>query len=238
MKPGLRGFFDSMTEYFADPGPEALERLYSTHPGWDAPRSRMALYGWMVRHHVKATLEKLYPLARASVGEERWGELVRAYEASRPARPFELNHLGEGFPTFLADEAQRRGLPAFLSALARFEWTDFAVYTSPEPLPDTVERLTVNPTLVVLEHPFHLCAYVRAKGRGTPAPGQEMVLLWRHPEQLVTMYLAANERSLLAVKMALEGLTPAQVAAATGVAEADIRTALDACVEEGLVLSP
>jgi ribosomal protein S2 len=65
-----------------------------------------------------------------------------------------------------------------------------------------------------------------------------MVLLWRHPEQLVTMYLPANDRSLLAVKMALEGLTSAQVAAATGVAEADIRAAVDSCVEEGLVLSP
>ncbi len=238
MKPGLRGFFDSMTEYFAAPGPEALERLYSAHPGWDAPRTRVALYGRLVGHHVKATLEKLYPLAWASVGEERWVELVRAYEASRPVRPFELNHVGEGFPAFLADEVERRGLPAFLPALARFEWTDFAVYTSPEPVSDKVERLTVNPTLVVLEHPFHLCAYVRAKGQGTPTPGQEMALMWRHPERLVTMFLAANDRSLLAVKMALEGLTPAQVAAATGVAEADIRTAVDACVQEGLVLSP
>jgi hypothetical protein len=238
MKPGLRGFFDSMTEYFADPGLEALERLYSAHPGWDAPRSRVALYGRLVRHHVKAALEKLYPLTRASVGEERWVELARAYEASKPARPFELNHAGEGFPAFLADEVERRGLPTFLPALARFEWADFAVYTSPEPVPDTVERLTVNPTLAVLEHPFQLCAYVRAKGQGTLAPGQEMVLLWRHPEQLVTMYLPANDRSLLAVKMALEGLTSAQVAAATGVAEADIRAAVDSCVEEGLVLSP
>jgi hypothetical protein len=238
MKPGLRGFFDSMTEYFADPGPKALERLYATHPGWDAPRSRVALYGRLVRHHLKAALEKLYPLVRASVGEERWGELVRAYEASRPPRPFELNHAGEGFPAFLADEVERRGLPAFLPALARFEWTDFAVYTSPEHVPEKVERLTVNPTLAVLEHPFQLCAYVRGKRQGTPAPGQELALLWRHPEQLVTMYLAANDRSLLAVKMALEGLSPAQVAAATGVAEADIRTAVDACVAEGLVLSP
>ncbi len=54
----------------------------------------------------------------------------------------------------------------------------------------------------------------------------------------MTMYLPANDRSLLAVKMALEGLTSAQVAAATGVAEADIRAAVDSCVEEGLVLSP
>ncbi len=238
MKPGLRGFFDSMERYLARPDADALERLYTAHPGWDAPRSRVALYGQMVRHHVTSTLEKLYPLTRAGVDAAVWTELVRAYEASSPSRSFEMNHLGEGFPGFLADEAARRGLPDFLPALARFEWTDFAVYTSLEPVPERVERLTVNPTLAVLEHPFQLCAYVRGKRQGTPAPGQELALLWRHPEQLVTMYLAANDRSLLAVKMALEGLSPAQVAAATGVAEADIRTAVDACVAEGLVLSP
>ncbi|WNG35782.1 DUF2063 domain-containing protein [Archangium violaceum] len=238
MKPGLRSFFDSMTEFFTAPGPDALERLYAAHPGWDAPRSRVELYGRMVRHHGRATLEKLYPLTRASVDEAGWAELARAYEASRPPRPFEMNYLGEGFPGFLADEAARRGLPDFLPALARFEWADFAVYTSMEPVPESVERLTVNPTLVVLEHPFQLCAYVRAKGRGRPEPGQEMALLWRHPERLVTMYLAASHRSLLALKMAVEGLTPAQVSAATGVAEADIRAAVEACVADGLVLSP
>lgn len=239
MKPGLRGFFDSMTEFFDTPGPDALERLYAAHPGWDAPRSRVELYGRMVRHHGRATLEKLYPLTCAAVDAARWEELARAYEASRPPRPFEMNQMGEAFPGFLADEAQRRGLPDFLPALARFEWTDFAVYSSLEPVPERVERLTVNPTLAVLEHPFQLCAYVREQGRGQPPePGQELALLWRHPERLVTMYLAASDRSLLALKMAVEGLTPSQVAAATGVAEADIRAAVESCVADGLVLSP
>jgi hypothetical protein len=192
----------------------------------------------MVRQHVTSTLEKLYPLTRAGVDEAVWAELVRAYEASGPSRPFEMNRLGEGFPAFLADEAARRGLPEHLPALARFEWTDFAVYVSMEPVPERVERLTVNPTLAVLEHPFQLCAYVRRQGRGVPEPGQELALLWRHPERLVTMYLAANNGSLLAVKMAMEGLTPSQVAQATGVAEADIRAAVASCVEDGLVLSP
>jgi hypothetical protein len=239
MKPTLRGFFDSMTEFFTAPGPDALERLYAAHPGWDAPRSRVELYGRMVGHHGRATLEKLYPLTRAALADEaRWEELARAYAGSKPPRPFEMNHLGEAFPGFLADEAQRRGLPDFLPALARFEWTDFAVYTSQEPVPERVERLTPNPTLAVLEHPFQLCAYVRGQGRGRPEPGQELALLWRHPERLVTMFLAASDRSLLALKMAVEGLTPSQVAEATGVAEADIRATVESCVADGLVLSP
>jgi uncharacterized protein len=236
MKPGLRRFFDSMAEYFEDPS--RVERLYAAHPGWEAPRSRVAIYGEAVRHHVRAMLEKLFPLTRSSLGEARWEELARAYEATRPGRTFDMNRLGEGFPGFLADEGERRELPAFLPALARFEWTDFTVFSSMEPVPEAVERLTVNPTLAVLEHPFRLCAYVRAGGRGEPEPEPELALLWRHPEQLVTMYMEASDRALLALKMAVEGLTPEDVAAATSVPEADIRAALEECVKEGLVLRP
>ena len=238
MKPGLRGFFDAMEAYFTDPDAAALERLYAAHPGWDAARSRVALYGQFIRHHRHATLEKLFPLVRGAVDASVWAELVRAYAASGPARPFELNAQGEGFPGFLADEAHRRGLPDFLPALARFEWADFAVYASLEPVPERVERLVVNPTLVMLEHPFRLCAYMRAGGTGRPESGEERALLWRHPRQLVTMYQAADDRALLALKMALEGLTPLQVAAVTGVSEADIQSTLDACVASGLVLAP
>jgi hypothetical protein len=225
-----------MGEYLGQP--EGLERLYAAHPGWEEPQARVALYGTFVRFHVKDTLERLFPLVRRSVGEERWEELVRAYGAVRPRRHFELNRLGEGFPDFVEDEAQRRELPRYLPALARFEWTDFAVYSSEAEAPREVERLTVNPTLAVLELPWRLCAYVQAKGEGEPEEGQELALLWRHPEQLVTMYMPASERALLALKMAVEGLTVVDVAAATGTAEADLHPIIAQAAAEGLVLAP
>jgi hypothetical protein len=236
MKPGLQHFFDTMAAYFQEPA--GLERLYGAHPGWDAPRERVALYGDFVRGHVHTITRKLYPLTRALVGEPRWEALVEAYRATRPARHFELNRLGEGFPAFLADEAGPRGLPPSLPALARFEWTDFQVYASEEGVPARVERLTVNPTLAVLQHPFRICACVRAKAATPPEPGEEMALLWRHPEQLTTFYMAASDSALLVLKMALEGLCVAEVAAATGVPAADIQGAIDTCARDGLVLVP
>ena len=237
MKPGLRHFFDSMAEFLADPSKQ--ERLHAAHPGWDAPPHRVALYGRFVRFHVRDTLEKIYPLLRAGVGPERWEQLVEGYTATRPARHFEMNQLGEAFPAFVADVTVAQGLPEFIPALARFEWADWAVYASPERLPERVERLTVNPTLTVLQHPFRLSAYVRAKGNGpAPAVGDEMVFLWRHPHQLNTWFRPAHERVLLVVKMAMEGLSPGDVAAATGVAEADVRQVVEECVSEGLILAP
>ncbi|MCP3143759.1 HvfC/BufC N-terminal domain-containing protein [Pyxidicoccus xibeiensis] len=239
MKPGLKHFFDSMDAYLARPGAESLERLYAEHPDWDARRTRVAVYGDFVRGHVRGVLEKLYPLVRGAVGPEAWGALVEDYTLTRPARHHELNHAGEGFPAFVADAAAPRGLPAFVSALARFEWTDFAVFASAEPPPPRVERLTANPTLVVLEHAFRLCAYVRAgSARTVPEAGEELALLWRHPGQLVTFYMEATPPALLVLKMAVEGLSVADVAAATGMPEPDLREAVARFTRDGLVLAP
>ena len=169
MKPGLRHFFDSMAEYFADPS--GLARLRAAHPGWDATPSRVALYGDFVHAHVREVMEKLYPLVMARVGPERWEPLVKGYTATRPARHFEMNQAGEAFPAYVADVTAAQGLPEFLPALARFEWADWAVYASEERVPERVERLTANPTLMVLQHPYKLCAYVRGKGGGLGSGG-------------------------------------------------------------------
>lgn len=237
MKPGLRHFFDSMADFFAQPS--GLDRLLAAHPGWDSPPSRVALYGQFVRNHVRTTMEKLYPLLQESVGPEQWAALVEEYTATRPARHFEMNRIGEGFPAFVADRAAARGLPEFAPALTRFEWADWAAFASEEPVLERVERLTVNPTLTVLQHPYRLCAWVRSPDRSSPpAPGEEMALVWRHPRFLTTWYRAASPQVLLVLKMAVEGLSASDVAAATGMAEDDVRRAVEECARDGLVLAP
>jgi uncharacterized protein len=238
MKPGLRHFFESMGAYLAEPGEASLERLYAAHSGWEAPRSRVAIYGRFVQGHVETGVEKLYPLVRRCVGEAVWVELVRRYRATRPARHFELNRLGEAFPALVGDVAPELGLAPWVPALARFEWTDFAVYMSEERVPATVERLMANPTLAVLQHAWRLCPFIRGGLRGEPEPGEELALLWRHPRELVTLYQAADDAALLALKMAVEGLESAAVSGATGVPEAAIQAALERCAADGLVLRP
>ncbi|SET58236.1 DNA-binding domain-containing protein [Stigmatella erecta] len=237
MKPGLRHFFDAMADFLA--APSGLERLRASHPGWDEAPSRVALYGEFVSHHVRATLAKLYPYTQASVGPEGWTALLDGFEVQRPARHYEMNQLGEGFPAFVADQAGALGLKAFIPALARFEWTDWTVYASEEPLPGPVERLTVNPTLAMVQHPFRLCAWVRGQCQA-PAPqeGEEMALLWRHPQHLATWFMPAHDRALLVVKMALEGLSPEAVAEATGVPVDSLHRAVAECVREGFILGP
>jgi hypothetical protein len=237
MKPGLKAFFDSMDAFLSAPG--GLQRLLAAHPGWAEAPSRVALYGHFVRNHVRTALEKLFPLTQASVTPEQWTELVRDYDATKPGRHYDINRIGEGLPGFLADVTAARGLPEFVPSLARFEWADWAVFVSREQVPTRAERLTVNPTLTVLQHPFRLAPFIHAKAQGrAPEPGEEMMLLWRHPEQLRTWFMVGKERALLVVKMALEGLSPRDVAAATGVAEEVVQQAVAECTENGLVIAP
>jgi len=238
MKPGLKTFFDSMDAFLTE-GPGGLQRLREAHPGWDESPARVVLYGHFVRNHIRHGLEKLFPLIQASVTPEQWAELVRDYGATRPGQHYDINRIGEGFPGFLADVTAAQGLAEFIPALARFEWADWSVFVSQEQVPTRAERLTVNPTLTVLQHPFRLVPFIHAKGKG-PAPeaGDEMVLLWRHPEQLRTWFIAGNDRVLLVVKMALEGLLPRDVAAATGVAEDVIQQAVAEFTQNGLILAP
>jgi uncharacterized protein len=240
MKPSLRHFFDSMEAYLAGPpGAEGLSKLSASHPGWDVAPERMALYGQFVRGHVRSTLEKLFPLTRKALAPAAWDALVEGYTHTRPARHYELNRLGEAFPPFVTDATAHQGLPPFLPALARFEWTDFAVFASEEPLPERVERLTPNPTLAVLEQPYRLCAFVRAGGEeAVPAEGQELALLWRHPERLVTFYMEATPPALLVLKMAVEGLSEDAVALATGMPVDEVHAAVERFARDGLVLRP
>ncbi|AFE04683.1 hypothetical protein COCOR_02503 [Corallococcus coralloides DSM 2259] len=240
MKSSLKHFFDSMDAYLAGPpGAEGLLKLSASHPGWDVDPERMALYGQFVRGHVRSTLEKLFPLTRKAVTPETWDALVDGYTRTRPARHYELNRLGEGFAPFVSDAAAAKGLPPFLPALARFEWTDFAVFASEEDIPDAVERLTPNPTLTVLENPYRLCAFVRARGaESVPAEGEELALLWRHPERLVTFFMAATPPALLVLKMAVEGLSEEAVVQATGMSAADLHAEVVRFAKDGLVLAP
>jgi hypothetical protein len=235
MKPALSRFFDSMAHLFEDRR-GALDRVYAAHPGWSAPRARVAMYGVFVRHHVRDVVSRLFPRCRAHLEAGQWDDLVRAYTATRPARDrFAPSAMGEAFPSFLAE---RRELPAWLSALARFEWAEYAVSVSTAPVPEEVDRLTVNPTLEVLELPYRICAHARSRAAGAPERGAETALLWRHPARLTTSYVAASEPVLLVLKMAVEGLSVDDVAAATGLAAGDLRAIVSSWVTEGLVLAP
>lgn len=236
MRPELARFFAGMSALLREPADaSALTRDFPSEP---ISPARAALYQGFVAGHVRDTLAKLYPHTRALLGETRWERAREAYARGRPARHFEINHLGEAFPAFLADLTEAEGHPPCVPAVARFEWTDFAVATSPLEETPPASGHGVNPTLVLLEQPWRLTDFLRARGKdGPPAPGQERVLVWRHPVSRRTMFQGASDETLLALKMALEGLTPAMVSEATGLGRERLEALLEESVASGLLLA-
>lgn len=239
----VQDFFTSMDEFFrgASSPDAAAKALKQAHPGWDAKESRLRIYGRFIDAHVRDSLEKNYPLVRGVVGEERWTQLVRAYFDTGPARHFEMNQLTAGFPAFVADLVVERALPAFVPALARFEWADFETYASIEEIPSasSVSGLTANPTLSVLQHPWRLVPWIRTAADvrpAAPAEADETVLIWRHPITHRTMYLAADDGALLVLKMALENVSESDAAAAGAVSVERIREIVQVHANSGLVL--
>ncbi len=230
MKPSLAAFFETMDAFFAGDASEV--------PG--APAERMALYARFVASHPRAMLEKNFPLTKGILGEGPWAELVTTFCLRHPPRSHEINQAAAGFPAFLLEEGPARGLPAFLPALAQFEWCDFGVYAQAVDLPQGVTAPTPNPTLQVLQHPFRMAAWVQAKAARPPAPeeGEETLLVWRHPVTHKVRFRAADPQSLLALKLAVEGIPVAVAAQEAGLGEDALWALLRRQEADGLVLLP
>lgn len=235
----LDAFFAAQARFYADAAdPAAAARdLARALPGLDAPPARVALYAEFVFAHVRVVLEKLYPAVRAALPAATWDDVVARYYALRPARVhYEVNHAGEGFPAHL----EQADVPDFVPALARLEWTIFTVHRSTTEVPAAVDRLTLNPTVETAEHAWGLCAFADpASPRATPpAAGDEVAVVWRHPVTRLARFMPANARTLLAVKLASEGLDPREAAEAGGVPLERVEQAIAEHVGHGLLLAP
>jgi hypothetical protein len=241
VSPGsdLKAFFAAQARFYADAhDPAAAARdLARALPDLDAPPGRVALYAEFVFAHVRVVLEKLYPAVRAALPAATWDAVVTRYYAQRPARVhYEVNHAGEAFPALL----EQADVPGFVPALARLEWTIFAVHRSATEVPVAVDRLTLNPTVETAEHAWGLCAFADPASPRTapPAPGDEVAIIWRHPVTRLARFMPANARTLLAVKIASEGLDPREAAEAGGVPLERVEQAIAEHVAHGLLLAP
>jgi uncharacterized protein len=242
MSEFLEGFFSSMSKYLLD-HPDDPQPLLETFDGWDADPKRLAIYGRFVQTHVRSVVGTIYAGLKASVEGELWSRWIRDYYQTRPAgAAYQINGAAEGFVSFLAQQDDR---PPFALDLARFEWGKLQVYHSRTALPERTSRLIANPTLVMFEHPWKICAYVsrhtkheKDSALETPKAGSEVALIWRHPKTRFVRYVSATPRALLTLKMAMESIPVEEAAAAGGVPAANVEEAVVEWIGKGLVLGP
>jgi len=232
----LERFYAAMGRFFADPSDAAIEALRAEFPGWEPAPERLGIYGYHARIFLEKMLAKVFGGVRDALGSERWAAVMADYYATRPATHFEINEGGRGFPDHLAGQAD---VPEWVPPLARLEWAVFDVSRDPEEVPDSVERLMVNPTLVTVEHEWKLCPWLARDPRsGEPAREDELALVWRNPYTMRGRYQSGGPRPLLAVKIALEGIPLERAAAEGGVDAAAIEAVVADALRHGLLLGP
>lgn len=116
-----------------------------------APCGRLAIYHNNRLANFRKALALAYPIVEALVGEEYFAQLAKRYQAVRPSRHGDLQHVSDGFPEFL--RAHFATLESTLGTAGRYRYiADVAV------LEEAFQQSLIAPDAPMLE-PAALAAY-------------------------------------------------------------------------------
>jgi len=178
-------------------------------------------------------LDKVFPACHSVLDTEIWNKLV----AECGGNP-ESETLVQTSTSFMG----KLGLPEFLPELARLELTISKVRNEKNSLPPLVDHLQINPTICLLELSWkniHFLVNSDNPSSGkAPEPGNERILIWRHPKTGKSIVSPATDEDLLVLKMVLEGIDSDDVAPEGGLPVGAIDRALRRASARGLILAP
>ena len=191
------------------------------------PARRMAVYVELVNNNFFGFLNACFPVARKTLGEKRWGALVRRFIATHPGETPYFREIPLEFLTWF-QSADPVGYPAWLGALLHYEWAELAVDTmvveapAVEPSVDLAQGVAVlNPAMLLLAYDWPVQRIGPVYRPRKPAPVQ--LLVYRDAGDAVRfMQLNPLTARLLALLQAGERPVAellAQLAAELGYAE-------------------
>lgn len=174
-------------------------------------------------------LTEMYPLCRSLLGVKVWQRLVERSDMEPDSFPDFLEH--QGGP----------GIPPFLSGLARVELSRYKAVTAGNHL-SAPDALSLNPGLhitpVAWKHIVPLFERSKQRDLDRVVPGNEIVLSWRRPRDGKLVTQVAEQRDLLAIKLAVEEIDPSDAAREAGVPVGVIDAVLREAVWKGLLIAP
>lgn len=146
------------------------------------------------------------------------------------------------FPDKLISLTHDPAVPDFIVDLARIEWAFHQAKTDAAPFDPNIDKLTVNPTLVLVPVSWRNLPTVMNTKAGEDPWVQEsagtLVLIWRHPKIGKVHIREAEDIDLLALKITVEEIDPREAAAIGKVAVSTIESARHRAISQGILMSP
>lgn len=180
-----------------------------------------------------------FPHCRRILGLQKWDMVARQFAERVPA----IGGLELGIrelPAVVAAHGDALGLPPFAVDLVRLEVALIESRHAAGGVPAAVASLGVNPSLSILELSWQLVELVSAArpGERAPAPGHELAIVWCVPQTGAPRVARANERTLLALKMAAEGISAEEVAQDRDLPASAIAREVDRALRSGVLIGP
>jgi selenobiotic family peptide radical SAM maturase len=178
-------------------------------------------------------LEESYPRCRTLFAGTVWSCILEEYLGQRVDRPF---------PDFLSARTDQFELPPFLPDLARLEEAVVRARTAETPSYSNLTQVTVNPSLQLIHLSWKNLSQLVKTGlnlqSSRPEPGDEWVLVWRHPHTSEIGIRPATDQDLLALKLVAEDMDFRIVAREHKVPVSHLEEVVNRCALMGLLLRP
>ena len=215
-------------------------------------QTRLAVYTSGYPARLVEAMREAYPAVAHLTGAATFAHIVERYSATLPARPCNLNFVGDDLPEFLGEDSLQERLP-FLADLARLERAVQRVFhatqsraldttTLTDWTADDWENATLQfqPTVACIRSPFPLVELWQARH----SPREEIDLLIDQQERAVLVHRSAYDvhctvidvREGATLSWLLDGLMLGEVVrrlTGEGHAEAPLGTWLAAWMQQG-----
>ena len=133
-------------------------------------------------------------------------------------------------------------VPPYLSDLARLEQAAFTCARAASPPHETTAELALNPTLSLVPSRWQGLSDLLNGGGGDeqaePSLAAETVVIWKDPVTAEVRVEPASTNTLLALKIAAEGLSAKEVALDNGLRPLDLQRLLRREVRRGRLIAP
>lgn len=147
--------------------------------------ARMAVYRDAVFNNIFESVSLCFPVCQAAIGKRAWRTLLKDFVKSYPAQSPIFREIPQQFLQYLNSLPAQKLQPAFLAALAHYEWVELAVsslHAEPIKLSKNTHLLSEKPVLapahMLLEYDFAVQKI--AKGKFPKAREKTYLLVFRN----------------------------------------------------------